>query len=534
MSKRFNTTGLCVPERHYMVNLESRLAQIRELIDSGCYFTINRARQYGKTTTLRLLSRHLLKDYYVVSMDFQTFSYGTFRDEKLFSSSFANAFLRLLMRNQLLMTENLEEAVSALKRNAEEPKENFQLMELFEKLGNICAVSEKPVVLIIDEVDSASNNQVFLDFLAQLRAYYIDRDVQPTFQSVILAGVYDIKNLKQKLRPDWSHKTNSPWNIATDFSVDMSFHHQDIAGMLAEYEADWHTGMDLDAISSQLLDYTSGYPFLVSRLCQLVDEQLAGSRQFPTRTDAWTDRGIREAVRLILSEKNTLFESLIGKINDYPELKNLLYRLLFNGQKILYNPDDEAIGIAQMFGFVRTDQNGVMVANRIFETRLYNYFLTSSRIQDSAMYQAASRDENQFIRNGHLDMTRILEKFVFHFHDLYGNQTQQFLEEDGRRYFLLYLRPIINGTGNYYIEAQTRNRERTDVIVDYGGEQFVIELKIWRGNAYNKRGEAQLLDYLDYYHVKKGYMLSFNFNKNKKIGVREILLGDKLLVEAVV
>lgn len=38
-------------------------------------------------------------------------------------------------------------------------------------------------------------NQVFLDFLSQLRAGYIDRDLEPTFKSVILAGVYDIKNL---------------------------------------------------------------------------------------------------------------------------------------------------------------------------------------------------------------------------------------------------------------------------------------------------------------------------------------------------
>ena len=57
---------------------------------------------------------------------------------------------------------------------------------------------------------------------------------------------------------------------------------------------------------------------------------------------------------------------------------------------------------------------------------------------------------------------------------------------------LLYLKPIINGTGNYYIEAQTRDQSRTDVIVDYLGKQYVIELKIWRGNEYNKRGEKQL------------------------------------------
>ena len=74
----------------------------------------------------------------------------------------------------------------------------------------------------------------------------------------------------------------------------------------------------------------------------------------------------------------------------------------------------------------------------------------------------------------------------------------------------------------------------TDVIVDYHGEQSIIELKIWRGQEYNNRGEQQLLDYLDYYHLDKGYMLCFNFNKHKTPGVYDVKLGDKLLVEAVV
>ena len=75
---------------------------------------------------------------------------------------------------------------------------------------------------------------------------------------------------------------------------------------------------------------------------------------------------------------------------------------------------------------------------------------------------------------------------------------------------------------------------RTDVIVDYMGEQFIIELKIWYGNEYNERGEKQLVDYLDYYHKDKGYMISFNFNKNKKIGIQEISIQDKTIVEAIV
>jgi len=76
--------------------------------------------------------------------------------------------------------------------------------------------------------------------------------------------------------------------------------------------------------------------------------------------------------------------------------------------------------------------------------------------------------------------------------------------------------------------------ERTDVIIDYNKEQFIIELKIWRGNEYHTRGERQLSDYLNYYQLDKGYMLSFNFNQKKEVGVKEIAVGDKVIVEAVV
>ena len=128
----------------------------------------------------------------------------------------------------------------------------------------------------------------------------------------------------------------------------------------------------------------------------------------------------------------------------------------------------------------------------------------------------------------------MIRKFVEHYTELFGDSHEKFLEDDGRRIFLLYVRPIINGTGNYYIETRTRNRRRTDLILDFRGQQTVIELKVWRGNEYHSRGEAQLAEYLDYYHLKKGYMVSFNFNQKKQVGVHEIVLGDKVLVEAVV
>lgn len=207
---------------------------------------------------------------------------------------------------------------------------------------------------------------------------------------------------------------------------------------------------------------------------------------------------------------------------------------MFQGQGIAYSADDAAVHNAQMFGFVKVENSEVLLANRIFETRLYNKFLLDFKEQNSDIYVEGLQQKNQFITEGHLNVKLILEKFVETFEYLYGDQKETFLEDAGRKYFMLFLRPIINGTGNCYVEARTRNRERMDLVIDYHGEQSIIELKIWRGNAYNERGERQLSDYLDYFHLKKGYMLSFNFNKKKETGVKEIVLGDRTIVEAVV
>ena len=165
--------------------------------------------------------------------------------------------------------------------------------------------------------------------------------------------------------------------------------------------------------------------------------------------------------------------------------------------------------------------------------RLYNFFLSEAELT-SVIYRMAEQEKRRFIVDGKLDMELVLERFVVHFTDIYGENDWKFIEDYGRKFFLLYLKPIINGAGNYYIEAQTRDAKRTDVIVDYGGMQYVIELKIWHGEEYHRRGERQLLEYLEYYHLDKGYMISFNFNKKKETGVKELYFGHKMIVEAVV
>ena len=73
--------------------------------------------------------------------------------------------------------------------------------------------------------------------------------------------------------------------------------------------------------------------------------------------------------------------------------------------------------------------------------------------------------------------------------------------------------------------------QRMDIVIHYLGKRYIIEVKIWRRERYNAEGEKQLIGYLDLFGLDTGYMLSFNFNKKKTVGVERITIGGKNLYE---
>ncbi|MBO7596002.1 MAG: AAA family ATPase, partial [Bacteroidales bacterium] len=284
--REFNTTGTCYPQLHYMVDITNRLGDIEKRVAKGEYITINRGRQYGKTTTLYHLAQRLSKDYVVFSISFESMGESEFRTKDTLAYSF---WEQVQMACEYVNIRHLEDDVKNIISNivAQYAEKREIPFATFEKsISDVCAKNAKPIVLIIDEVDNASNYESFIEMLRMLRNKYLKRMQVPTFQSVILAGVYDIKNLKLKVRPESDHQYNSPWNIAVPFKADMSLPKNGIEQMLQEYEADHNTGMNVSEMAQLVWDYSSGYPYFVSRLCQLIDEEQLG----------WNNEGIMSAV----------------------------------------------------------------------------------------------------------------------------------------------------------------------------------------------------------------------------------------------
>ncbi|MBR6836567.1 MAG: 9-O-acetyl-N-acetylneuraminate esterase, partial [Oscillospiraceae bacterium] len=91
--KVFNTTAVCTPEENYMVDISDRVRKIKKLVDEKKYFTVNRARQYGKTTTLSELYKVLRNEYLVLFLDFQRIDNDVFSNGAVFSQALARLII---------------------------------------------------------------------------------------------------------------------------------------------------------------------------------------------------------------------------------------------------------------------------------------------------------------------------------------------------------------------------------------------------------------------------------------------------------
>ncbi len=502
--REFTVTGLCVPNKHYMVDTSKKLLEIKELIDKGRYFTINRGRQYGKTTTLNLLRLALKDEYTCIKISFEGLGDESFASQESFCMTFVE-----LIGHSLRFTDVGDEYISKWS-----VCDVSDFKKLSRHISEMC--KDKRILLMIDEVDKASNNLIFLHFIGMLRDKYLDREagLDFSFHSVILAGVHDVKNIKLSMiqrgvyQPqDGERIFNSPWNIAADFEVDLSFNAEEISTMLAEYETEHQTGMNIARLSEEIYTYTSGYPFLVSRICKYIDEK--------TDND-WTVEGIQKAVQAILIENNTLFDDMTKNLESNESLYRLIYDILVMGIPRSYEINVPEINLGVVYSLLKSSGfNGsskVVVSNRIFEIKLYNYFIAKD--EGSKSQKIKNVLQNDIVIDGRFDMELCLTKFAEHFKETFGDKDSRFLEQHARQIVLTYLRPLINGQGFYHIESALLDQRRMDIVLDFNKEQFVLEIKLWYGERRHEEAYKQLAGYLKTKNLTSGYLLTFDFRKN--------------------
>ena len=159
MVKKFNETGLCFPDEHFMADISEKVAVTYKMVEDGAYFIINRPRQYGKTTLLHTIANKLIVsgDYVVFNISFEGIGNAVFDDEKVFS----RGFVRILSDFAFESAPELETWLKSKMREVNSLKDLSAFITLLANKAN------KKIVLLIDEVDKSSNNDLFINFIYQ-------------------------------------------------------------------------------------------------------------------------------------------------------------------------------------------------------------------------------------------------------------------------------------------------------------------------------------------------------------------------------
>jgi len=375
MSKEFNVTGSCNPQKHYMVDISGKINQVIRLIDNKEYFTICKPFQYGKTTMLKELSRHLHDKYTVLLLSFDDIVSDIYENEKVFNRRVAELFIEALSPRFAGEIETLKSLLI----------EDLSLYSFFPKFIKLLG---HQIVIFIDDADRPGNSQPFLNFLSILRALYLERyEKNSAFHSLALSSAYDVKTLRPQSEED---KIRSiPWNIAADFNVDMSFNSAEIKTMLASYAGDKGVKMDFDAISERIYYHTGGHPYLISYLCKIIDDNL-NLQKSDDSFKYWKITDIDHASQLIISKCKDIshFINLTEMLKGDLALYRIVASIIFENGYFSYSVHEPILNKGIEHGLFRCNAGRIAIHNPI-----YNHIIADFMSDYSAKNQQEAPDE---------------------------------------------------------------------------------------------------------------------------------------------
>ncbi|MDR1924299.1 MAG: ATP-binding protein, partial [Planctomycetaceae bacterium] len=228
MSRKFNIAGPCLPERHYMLDAISRLGEVLPLVEEGEYFIIHAARQSGKTTFLRAMTKKLNQSgkYYALYCSLENVQ-GIDDAEKGIPGIIGSLLYDLQVSS---IPHSDQFAVNANSIN--------NMSALTKVLSDFCSLLDKPFVVFFDEADGLSG-LTMISFLRQLRKGFINRSDSQFVHSLSLIGMLNINEYKMQYRSESETLgTASPFNIVAKSLTLQNFSKEEVAELYAQHTAD--------------------------------------------------------------------------------------------------------------------------------------------------------------------------------------------------------------------------------------------------------------------------------------------------------
>lgn len=505
MERFFNTAGPINPEDHYCVEPLERinLDEILELLHQKKYFVLHAPRQTGKTSYLLALMNYLNNSGKYKAL------YTNIEDAQAARENVGDGMKSILNALADDASNRLDD--SFIEENKEHIfKSSGKFSALRKILSEWCKKSKKPIVLLIDEVDSLVGDTL-ISLLRQLRSGYTNRPrLFP--QSIILCGVRDVRDYRIHSDETKTMITGgSAFNIkALSMRLD-SFNQQEIKSLFDQHTKETGQKFD-DKIFPRIWELTRGQPWLVNALayetCFTMKEGRDRSREISLEM-------IEHAKENLILRRDTHLDQLTDKLRE-PRIRRVILPILTGAKQAKEIPDDD-IDYAHDLGLI-TKRPELAVANRIYQEIIPRQLTYSAQLtihQDASWY---TKDD------GSLDMDKLLTAFQDFFRKHFESWVDGYDYAEAGAQLLLqaFLQRIVNGGGRVEREYGL-GRMRTDLLIIWplektggipryhGAQQAVIELK----NRYDslettiEKGLEQTSKYMDKCGTKEGYLLIF-------------------------
>ena len=494
MPRRFNTTGDCRPEWHYMIPPLPRLPEAIGLIEQNSYFVVHAPRQTGKTTTLIALAKSLTASGKYAALHFSC-EIGRASED-----NFASA-------QRAILYEMIERARELLPVELQPPPllENDEHL-IRNHLSNWARICPRPLVLFFDEIDSLQG-QSLLSVLSQLRAGFSSRpDNFPA--SIILCGLRDVRDYKAASGGDPSRLgSSSPFNVKVKSLKLGNFTPADIEHLYAQHSEETGQAFTPEALA-RAFEVTGGQPWLVNALAREIVEEMA----LPV-SETITAEHVEEAKERLILARATHLDSLVAKLME-PRVKRILQPIVA-GETLIGDTYDDDVSYVRDLGLIAPN-NPMRISNTIYKEVIVRV------LSASAEANVVAEPKSFVLPNGRLDMQRMLDEFAEFWRehgDVLAN-GMPYHEAAPQLVLMAFLQRIVNGGGVIDREYGI-GRGRIDLLVrwpykDTDSKRCVqreaLELKVWKDKQKDplEKGLKQLDEYLGKVGLETGVLVLFD------------------------
>ena len=489
----FNIAGTCEPDRHYMLPALPRIGSAMRLVEEGLYFVLHAPRQSGKTTSIRALRNELnrIGECYAVYCSLEAASVESHRRNVMDSVTRA-------VRNAIIMTfPDLKLGDVAIDLSDLD-------YVLLSYLHSICARLDKPLVLLLDEVDSLYDESL-LALMRQLRTGYIDRADFPFPSSVVLVGMRNIRDYRVRIRPDSETLGSaSPFNVITESFTLGNFTEAQIRELYGQHTAE--SGQRFaEGTVERVFYWTSGQPWLVNAIARECVEKICQRDYTREITPAMVDK----AAYTIILRRDVHIDSLLARLKE-PRVRNVIQPMIMGmdtaeARAYASTFDDDRDFVLDL-GLVKWEEKRLVPANRMY-TEVFMRTL-SYPIQDVAMDRVPNPP---WYREDGLDLSALLKGFQVFWRENCEILTKimpDYPEALPHLVLMGFLQRVVNGGGRI-IRESAMGRRRLDLLVEFRKGRYPIELKL-KGNDSPAGHIEQLLGYMDGLGLDEGWLVTFD------------------------